>query len=60
MKTFYVTARETIRYSKLVQAESKENLQKKLISSDILFEDSDIDFAENFEVCDIEEEGELT
>jgi len=60
MKNFWVTARETIRYSKLVQAESKEDLQKKLISSDILFEDSDIDFAENFEVCDIEEEGETT
>jgi hypothetical protein len=60
MKNFWVTARETIRYSKLVQAESKEDLQKKLINSDILFEDSDIDFAENFEICDIEEEGETT
>jgi hypothetical protein len=60
MKTFYVTAKETVYYGKIVQCENKEVLKKLLQTGDILFDTTDVNDGDDFELLDIEEEGELT
>jgi hypothetical protein len=60
MKSFYVTAKETIYYAKIVQCESEEVLRNLLQTGDILFDTTDVNDGEDFELLEIEEEGELT
>jgi hypothetical protein len=60
MKTFIVSAQETIYYTKFVQCESEQVLRKLLQTGDILFNMEDITDGDDFELLDIEEEGELT
>ena len=56
MKTFCVTAKETIYYTKFVQCESEEQLKKLLQTGDILFDHQEITDNDDFEICDIEQE----
>ena len=55
MKTFYVTAKETVYYGKIIQCENEEVLRKLLQTGDILFETTDVNDGEDFEVLEIGE-----
>jgi hypothetical protein len=55
MKTFYVTAKETIYYTKFVECEDEDSLKKYIQNGDVLFNNEDITDGEDFELCDITE-----
>jgi len=55
MKKFSVMARETVYYEKTIECESECELRKLLGMGEIMFNDKDISFSDNFEIESIEE-----
>jgi hypothetical protein len=58
MKKFSVMAREIIYYEKTIECESEEELRDLLRMGEIMFNDRDISFSDNFELDSIVESEE--